>query len=173
MMSGERIRVLHVITQLELGGAQQNTLYTCGHLDRDRFEPMLACGPGGYLDDEARALADVPVHFLPSLVRPVRPHRDLLAVASLARLFSQARPAVVHTHSSKAGIAGRWAAWLAGVPRVVHSIHGFGFHDGQRPAVRRAFVAVERMTSRITTRFIAVSHANRETGATLRLFPPA
>jgi glycosyltransferase involved in cell wall biosynthesis len=167
-----RERVLHVITQLELGGAQQNTLYTCAHLDRGRYEPVLACGVGGYLDDEARALPDVPVHFLASLVRPVRPHRDAAAVASLVRLMRRLRPGIVHTHSSKAGILGRWAAWIASVPRVVHSIHGFGFHDGQSPVVRGAYVAVERAVSGFTDAFIAVSHANREEGIARGIFTP-
>ena len=163
-------RVLHIITQLELGGAQQNTLYTCAHLDRERFAPALACGPGGYLDDEARALPDVPVHFLSSLVRPVRPLQDAAALAALVRLMRRLRPAIVHTHSSKAGILGRSAAWLAGVPRVVHSIHGFGFHDGQNPLLRGAFVGAERAVSRLTDAFIAVSHANRSEGIARGLF---
>ena len=60
-------RVLHVITQLELGGAQQNTLYSCAHLDRARFAPVLVCGPGGILDDDARALPDVRTVFLSAL----------------------------------------------------------------------------------------------------------
>jgi glycosyltransferase involved in cell wall biosynthesis len=166
-----RDRVLHVITQLELGGAQQNTLYTCAHLDRGRFEPFLACGPGGYLDDEARALEDVPVHFVPSLVRPVRPHRDAAALGALVRLMRRLRPGIVHTHSSKAGILGRWAAWMAGVPRVVHSIHGFGFHDGQSRMVRGAYIAAERAVSGFTDAFIAVSHANRSEGIARGLFP--
>ena len=165
------VRVLHVITQLELGGAQQNTLYTCEHLDRGRFSASLACGPGGYLDAEARVLDGVQVFFVPALVRAVRPHHDLSALYSLARLTARLRPDIVHTHSSKAGILGRWAAALAGVRRVVHSIHGFGFHDGQRPLVRSALIRAERLTARVTTRFIAVSRANKALGASLGIFP--
>jgi len=165
-------RVLHVITQLELGGAQQNTLYTCAHLDRTRFEPVLACGPGGYLDDEARALPDVPVHFVPALVRPLRPHRDAAALVALVRLMRRLRPGIVHTHSSKAGILGRWAAAMAGVPHIVHSIHGFGFHAGQNGLVRGAYVAAERAVSRFTDAFIAVSRANRDEGIARGIFPP-
>jgi glycosyltransferase involved in cell wall biosynthesis len=167
-----RARVLHVITQLELGGAQQNTLYTCAHLDRARFEPILACGPGGYLDDEARALSDVPAHFLPALVRSVRPHRDLAALLALVRLMRRLRPEIVHTHSSKAGILGRAAAAIAGVPNVVHSIHGFGFHEGQRPVVRAAYILAEKAVAGSTDAFIAVSRANREEGIALGLFDP-
>src|SRR5262249_22108211 len=152
------------ITQLELGGAQQNTLYTCAHLDRGRFAPALACGPGGYLDDEARALPDVPVHFLSSLVRSVRPHRDAAALAGLVRLMRRLRPAIVPPHSRKAGTLGRAGARLAGFPRAVPSIHGFGSHDGQNPLGRGAYVGAERAASRLTDAFIAVSHANKSEG---------
>ncbi|OLD65075.1 MAG: hypothetical protein AUI47_03000, partial [Acidobacteria bacterium 13_1_40CM_2_68_5] len=167
-MNARRVRVCHVITLLEPGGAQDNTLYTVSHLDAS-FVPSLVCGRGGALDGEARRLG-VPLRFVPSLVRPVRPHLDALALLSLARLFRKERPDIVHTHSSKAGVLGRLAARLAGVPRVVHTIHGFGFHESQRWPVRRAFIALEGLVARLTTRFIAVSRANLETGVALGLF---
>jgi glycosyltransferase involved in cell wall biosynthesis len=78
---------------------------------------------------------------------------------------------IVHTHSSKAGVLGRAAARLAGVPVVVHSIHGYPFHPRQRPAVRRAYVAAERLAARWTTHFIAVAQADIEEGVALGLFP--
>jgi glycosyltransferase involved in cell wall biosynthesis len=77
----------------------------------------------------------------------------------------------VHTHSSKAGILGRAAARRAGVPVVIHSIHGFGFHPRQNPAVRRFYVALERLAARWTTHFIAVARADIEEGVALGLFP--
>lgn len=168
-MSARRVRVCHVITQLELGGAQENTLYTVSHL-APPFHPILVCGRGGLLDTEARGLG-VPVRFVPSLVRPIRPHLDALTLVRLARLFREERPDIVHTHSSKAGILGRLAAALAGVPRVVHTIHGFGFHAAQPRPVRDAFIALERLAARVTTHFIAVSRANIEAGIALGLFP--
>jgi glycosyltransferase involved in cell wall biosynthesis len=166
------VRVCHVITLLELGGAQDNTLYTVGSL-RPPFRAMLVAGPGGILDDEARRLADVEVRFVPALVRPIRPLRDLRAVTGLARLFRRLRPDIVHTHSSKAGIIGRAAARAAGVPIVVHSIHGFGFHDGQPRWLRAALVGLERAAAPLTTHFIAVSRANLDRGAALGIVDPA
>src|SRR5581483_8443202 len=80
------------------------------------------------------------------------------------------RPMIVHTHSSKAGILGRWAARLSGVPIIVHTIHGFGFTPYQHPAVRRLLIALERSTARFTTRFFVVSEANRRMGINLGLF---
>jgi glycosyltransferase involved in cell wall biosynthesis len=165
-----RIKVCHVITRLELGGAQQNTLHTVAHLDRRRFEPLLIAGAGGLLDEEARGIPDLSVTLLPELVRPVRPGRDLAALAKLTALLRRLAPDIVHTHSSKAGILGRWAARLAGVPVVVHTIHGFGFHAEQGRLASWVFRALERATSRVTTRFVAVARANVRTGLEHRLF---
>ena len=104
-MSARRVRVCHVITLLEPGGAQDNTLYTVSHLQAP-FLPSLVCGRGGALDREAGRLG-VPLRFVPSLVRPVRPHLDILTLLRLVRIFREDRPDIVHTHSSKAGILGR------------------------------------------------------------------
>ncbi|HEX9743261.1 MAG TPA: glycosyltransferase family 4 protein [Nitrospiraceae bacterium] len=163
--------VCHIITKLELGGAQRNTLFTVSHLDPARFRSMLVTGEPGLLDDEARKLAGVEFHQIPSLVRAVRPLSDLRALLALAWLLRRMKPAIVHTHSSKAGILGRMAAWLAGVPVIIHSIHGFGFTRYQSVPVRRMLIALECVAARITTRFFAVSDANRQLGVELGLFP--
>jgi len=118
--------ICQIVTKLELGGAQQTALYVVAHLDRSRFRPVLISGEPGMLDAEAKALRDVAFHQVPSLVRPIRPWRDLRALFELTRLLEKLTPAIVHTHSSKAGILGRWAAWLAGVPIIIHTIHGYG-----------------------------------------------
>jgi len=162
--------VCHIITKLELGGAQENTLFTVSHLDPARFRPILIAGEPGLLDDEARKLPGVEFHRVPSLVRELRPLSDLRALAALTQLLRRLRPAIVHTHSSKAGILGRLAARLAGVPVIIHSIHGFGFTRYQSPPVRRALIALECLAARITTRFFAVSEANRRLGVELGLF---
>jgi len=165
-----KIRVCHIITQLELGGAQQNTLYTVTHLDPSRFEPVLVSGTEGILVDDART-AGVRAHFVRSLDRDVSPARDVTALAGLTRLLRRERPDIVHTHSSKAGILGRWAACLAGVRVIVHSIHGYGFNPTQSRLTREFYVALERLTGRWTTSaFVAVSEANLKEGLELELF---
>ena len=159
-----RVHICHIVTLLELGGAQQNTLYTVAHLDRQRYRVSLIAGEGGLLDEEALALPDVEVHLLRELVREVDPARDLKALARLTSLLLRLQPDVVHTHSSKAGVLGRWAAYLAGVGTVVHSIHGFGFHHGT-PLLQRGFYrALEAGTAAVTTRFLAVSQASVDFG---------
>jgi glycosyltransferase involved in cell wall biosynthesis len=163
------IRVCHVITLLEMGGAQDNTLYTATHL-RPPFVPSLVCGPGGMRDDDARR-SGIPVTFVPSLVRAINPVRDLAAIAGLARIFRRVRPAIVHTHSSKAGIVGRVAARLAGVPVVVHSVHGFGFNRTQPAPLRALLVGLERLVAPLTTRFVLVSRANLDLGVRLGVVP--
>lgn len=150
-------KVVHVVTRLDLGGAQQNTLYTVAHLDRSAWEPVLVCGEGGVLDPEAKTCRTV---FLPSLVHPVSPLNDFLAYLELTSFFLREKPSVVHTHSSKAGIIGRFAAFTASVPVILHTYHGFGFHDRQNPLVRAFYVAVERLAARLSTRSIFVSQSN-------------
>lgn len=164
--------MLHVITRLELGGAQRNTLYTVEHLDPERFEAGLAWGPGDRLDAEAERMDGVRLFPVEELIRPVRPSRDRAAVVALRRVVRQFGPQVVHTHSSKAGVVARVAAALERVPVVLHSIHGYGFTPLQPAPVRLLYVAVERVMARWTDHFIAVSGANLRLGLELGLFAP-
>jgi glycosyltransferase involved in cell wall biosynthesis len=162
--------VCHIITKLELGGAQRNTLFTVSHLDKSRFRTFLITGEAGILDEEARALMGDRFYQVSRLGRDIRPFQDALAFVALRKLLIRIKPTVVHTHSSKAGIIGRLAAWAAGVPVVVHSIHGFGFTRYQHPLRRRLLIGAERLTARVTTRFFAVSEANRNEGIGHQLF---
>ncbi len=173
-----KARVVHIITRLELGGAQQNTLYTVEHLDRSRFSVALYCGDGGILNDEASAIPDLDFEIVPELVREVRPWKDMNALWQLRAMLKDevkmsGLPVIVHTHSSKAGVLGRWAAWLAGVPLIVHTYHGFGFNDYQRLPVRYAFLAAERLTARVTDYVIAVSQANLDKAQGLSIADPS
>ncbi|MGQ0552518.1 MAG: glycosyltransferase [Planctomycetota bacterium] len=169
---GAPVPVVHIITQLELGGAQQNTLHTVAALDRARFAPWLVAGPGGLLDADARALHGVEVRFLPELVRPIRPLKDWLATRRLSALLAPlaARgPLLVHTHSSKAGIVGRRAAAALRAGPIVHSIHGFG-HAAVPWPLRRAALWAESRLAACTDAFLSVSRANIEEGRRLGLF---
>jgi glycosyltransferase involved in cell wall biosynthesis len=163
--------VCHIITKLELGGAQQNTLFTVSHLDASRFRAVLITGEPGMLDQDAKALPRVDIYHVPTMVRPLRLWRDLRALVFLTGLLRTLKPTIVHTHSSKAGVIGRLAAWFAGVPIIIHTIHGFGFTRYQHPLLRHLLLSVERIVARITTRFFAVSEANCRQGVTLGLFP--
>lgn len=173
-MTMPRATVVHIITQLELGGAQEIALLFCRHLARHDFHVHLVAGRGGILDDEAGRSPGISFHHDDHLVRPVRPAEDLRCLGSLTELLRQLRrgaaaPMIVHTHSSKAGIIGRWAAWRAGAEIRIHSIHGFGFHAAQPWATRAAFQLAERVTAPITHAFCPASEANRRVAERLGL----
>jgi glycosyltransferase involved in cell wall biosynthesis len=164
------IKVVHVITKLELGGAQRNTLFTLSNLDRSRYSPVLVHGPGGEMLEEAAAIPGVERYMVRSLVREISPFKDFLAIAGLYAIFRRAvktsggLPVIAHTHSSKAGILGRLAAYLAGVPIIVHTVHGYGFNDWQARFKRTVLVLAERAVSPFTTYFVAVAGDNIEKG---------
>ncbi|MGH7258052.1 MAG: glycosyltransferase family 4 protein [Nitrospiraceae bacterium] len=162
--------VCHVITKLELGGAQEVALRVVSSLDRGLFRAVLIAGPGGLLLEEAQMLPGVEVRIVSSLVREITPLNDLRALVQLVQTFRQLRPTIVHTHSSKAGILGRLAAWMAGVPVIVHTIHGYGITPEQPGWVRRILIALEWLIGRITTFWIAVSNADLKQGLRWRLF---
>ncbi len=162
-----KIRVVHIITRLIVGGAQENTMLTAALLDKRRFDTEVISGPQtgseGSLIDEVRQRG-VPLTILPDLVREISPLHDLKALSKLARLVRQGRYDIVHTHSSKAGVLGRWAGWMAGVPIIIHTVHGWGHTDCQHPFVRSIYIVLEKLTQRITDRLVVVSPRNTEKG---------
>ena len=163
-----KIKAAHIITTLELGGAQQNTLYTVEHLDKDKYDVTLISGRGGLLDGEVDRKG-IRVIFIPLLKRNILPWLDLVAFLKLWRTCKKERFTIVHTHSSKAGILGRWAARLAGVPVLIHTVHGWGFNDYQNPLLKRFYIWLERLTANITTNLIAVSYKDVEKGLEERI----
>ena len=153
-----RMRVLIVITRGEPGGAQVHVLELARGL-RGRIELQVAIGDEDFLAGELRAL-EVPVHVLWDLQRDPSPSADLRVLTALRALIRAIRPHLVHTHSSKAGVLGRAAAWREGVP-ALHTAHAWSFSEGQ--PWRRVAMAlpVEIAAGRATRRFIAVSEADR------------
>jgi glycosyltransferase involved in cell wall biosynthesis len=162
--------ICHIITKLELGGAQEVALYAVSHLDRTRFRRVLMAGPGGLLTEEARRLPGVDLIIVPTLGRRIHAIRDLVAFLHLVRLLHRVKPAIVHTHSSKAGILGRWAAWCAGVPLIFHTVHGFGITPAQPRWLQHLLILVERITGWITTHWVVVAAIDEERGRRWGLF---
>jgi len=168
------MNVCHVITRLIVGGAQENTVLTCrGLVQRGHRVTLVAgreTGPEGSLWGHAEACGAELVR-LDDLRRRVNPWCDWRAGRGLRRLFERLRPDVVHTHSSKAGILGRWAAARAGVPVIVHTIHGMSFNRTQPVAVRWLYRSLERWAAWETTAFIAVAEAMVDQAVAARLAP--
>lgn len=156
------MRICHVITRLIIGGAQENTVLTCQGLHDKGHQVCLVtgpeAGPEGSLLEEARA-GGYAVEVVPSLRRAARPLTDLRARRDLARLFAQMRPDVVHTHSSKAGILGRLAARDAGIPHILHTIHGMSFNRTQPVVLQALYRGLERYCAHFTDRLVCVADA--------------
>lgn len=156
------MNVVHFITRLIIGGAQENTLLTVEDQHRDYGDAVsLLTGPGlgpeGSLEDRARR-GGFPMHVLPRLYRHISPAYDWASYREFVRLLREIKPDVVHTHSGKAGVLGRAAAAKLGIP-VVHTIHGPSFYRGQSRVAYGAYVAAEKWAGRRTDRFISVCDA--------------
>jgi glycosyltransferase involved in cell wall biosynthesis len=169
-MHAAPVRVAVVITRLE-GGAGILALRGAAALDPARFAVTIIAGSSGPLVGQARA-AGLEVVPEASLRTPIGPAADLAALRRLTALLRARRFDVVHTHTAKAGAVGRLAARRAGVGRIVHTYHGFPFHEFQSPARRGAYVAVERRLGRITDLALAVGSGVAVEAVRRRLIPP-
>lgn len=156
------MKICHVITRMIVGGAQENTALTCAGLHARGHDVTLVTGPeagpeGNLLAEARRAGYDV--WIVESMRRSVDPLSDWRTRRTLAEMFQAMRPDVVHTHSSKAGILGRLAARDAGVPIIVHTIHGMSFNRTQSWPVRTFYRQIEAWCAKSTDRIICVADA--------------
>jgi glycosyltransferase involved in cell wall biosynthesis len=173
-MKQRKIHVLYIITKLELGGAQKVCLSLFKGLTAYGYTSSLASGSEGILVDEIKEQKCV--YFLPSLKREVSLRgiynelRAFLSLIATIKTIKEEQPhLIVHTHSTKAGIVGRWAAFFAGVTHRIHTIHGYAFHTHSSLFSWLLFYGIELITSFITTHFICVSSEDVKAG--IRLFP--
>jgi glycosyltransferase involved in cell wall biosynthesis len=153
------LRVLHAITRLTLGGSSENTIASCVALDAAGYECTLATS---FRESDAASLADARrrgcrVVDLPALGREVAPLADLTALLQIIGLIRRDRPAIVHTHTSKAGFIGRLAAAVARVPAVIHQPHGHVFYGYYGPRRTAVFTALERWAARWTDRIVTLT----------------
>lgn len=159
------MRIVHIITRLIIGGAQENTLLSCeGQYARGHEVTLItgpAIGPEGSLMPRAEC-AGFKVVVVDAMRRSILPGKDWRTYRRLVKLLREIRPDVVHTHSSKAGIIGRWAARKAGVPVIVHTIHGLAFTASTSRVANAAYEFLERRTAPLTTKIVCVADAMRE-----------
>ena len=167
-----KLNVLHIITKLELGGAQQNTLYCLLKHDRSKYNVFLVSGTEGILVKKAQQLKDVKVILLPGLKHELSPWSDLRCLFTLRKLFIKEKIDLVHTHSSKAGILGRLAARLAKVKIIVHTVHGFSFNEFQPVLKKKLYIFLERLAAKYTDKLIAVTGMDIEKGLKAKIGKP-
>jgi len=170
----KKTRVIHIITRLDKGGSAETTLQVASLLNREKYDIFLVHGLSlesnmGVMEQEAliRDLSQaekkgVRVFAIPSLVRRLSLRNDLLAFVSIYRLIKRIKPHTVHTHTSKAGVLGRFAAYLAGVPIIIHTPHGHVFHSYYGYIVTKMIVFVERIMSLMTDKITALTDKERD-----------
>lgn len=162
------MKIVHIITRLILGGAQENTLITCKLLAQRGHEVTLitgpALGPEGELFNQTKG-QEYETVVVDEMRRAIEPFKDFVAYRKLKRLLRQLQPDIVHTHSAKAGILGRYAGsalkgvWDPRRPGIVHGIHGLAFHPYQSRWVNRVYVAIEKAAAKRTDCFVSVADA--------------
>lgn len=156
------MRITHVITRLIVGGAQENTLSSVlGLREKPGLDVQLISGPAIGPEGSLQCL-DPHALIIPHLIRPIHPYQDFLARRELESLFRRTKPDIVHTHSGKAGVLGRLAAARAGVPTIVHTIHGPSFGPFQGAVPNFLFRTAERRAARVTSHFVTVADAMTE-----------
>jgi len=169
------MKIVHIITRLILGGAQENTLITCKLLAQRGHDVTLitgpAIGPEGELFNQTKR-QDYSVVVLDRLRRAINPFNDIVSYFQIKRLLRQLQPDIVHTHSAKAGILGRFAGYSLRTklrtktqdprpkrPAIVHTLHGLAFHQYQSKWLNKFYIAIEKSAAKRTDFLISVADA--------------
>ncbi|MFH1282272.1 MAG: glycosyltransferase family 4 protein [bacterium] len=156
----KKIKILNIITRLDRGGSAENTILTVSHIRNDKFDNLLISGPTNDPDgsiSEFIKKQEVDVHYLSYLVRQINPIKDILAFFWLLFFIRRHKFDIVHTHASKAGIIGRWAAFFAGTKAIIHTPHGHVFYGYYGRLKSALFVLLEKITALITKKIITLT----------------
>jgi glycosyltransferase involved in cell wall biosynthesis len=165
----QKSNLLYVITKLELGGAQKQLLSLIERIDKKEYNIFLITAYRGLLIEDALSIEGLQLKRSIFLERSINPLKDLLALIEIYRFIKKNKIDIIHTHSSKAGILGRWAAKLAKVPAIIHTIHGWPFHRWQNSLIRQFYILLERLTATIAHVLIAVSEHDVEKGIKFKI----
>ncbi len=165
MEAKKNLHILYIITKLELGGAQKTCLSLFKNCGDNSSTTWLISGEEGFFTESVKN--NPHVILLPSLKREFN-WKDIKAffdiISEIKKLKALYPDLIVHTHSTKAGYLGRWAAWFCNIKNILHTIHGFGFHDYQSKFEYIIAYILEKITSLITTKYICVSSADQTIG---------
>ncbi|OGU83784.1 MAG: hypothetical protein A2499_15220 [Stygiobacter sp. RIFOXYC12_FULL_38_8] len=161
MAESKKIKVLNIITLFSVGGATETVVSMAEGLNKKGYDVHIATGPNipteGSMYETANRL-NIPVYTFENLKRAINLIDDVRIILELARFIRKNNYDIVHTHSSKAGVVGRLAAWLAGTKVRLHTIHGLPFHRYESWFVRNSFKLIEKFAALTCTKLVAVTH---------------
>ncbi len=174
-MQTRKPRVLRIINRLNLGGPTYNVAYLTKYMEDD-FETLLIAG----MKDESEATSDFIVNklgleprYIKNMYRSLNPIKDRKSVNEIREIIREFKPDIVHTHASKSGAVGRWAAIKENVPIIIHTFHGHIFHSYFSSLSTRAFLEIERYLAKKSTKIIAISDLQKkELSADFKICPP-
>ena len=178
-----KTKVIHVITRFDKGGSSENTFLTVKGLNRNKYDVILIRGlaeESRMGREEAAAAArnmeqvenaGIRVITIPELVRSIAVVNDIKALFALLRIFKYEKPQLVHTHTSKAGILGRWAAFFAKTGTIIHTPHGHVFWGYFGRLKTCLFILLEKLTSSITDKIITLTEQEKQDHLHFRIAP--
>lgn len=170
------MKIAHIITRMIVGGAQENTLFTCLDLVRHYHDDVLlitgpALGPEGDLMQKMAGAGEVRTVYVDPMRRAIHPMRDWQSYFAIKKILRDFQPYVVHTHSAKGGILGRLAAHSLGVPAIVHTVHGAPFHPYQGRGARWFYQACERHAAKKCHALVSVANAMSDLMVNAKIAP--
>jgi len=157
-------RVLRIINRFNLGGPTYNAAYLTKHLP-ERYETLLLGGMKDASEDSSQFIVEnlgITPKILPEMRRPVNPYRDYKAFREIKSIIRTFKPDIVHTHASKPGALGRWAAHQMNVPVIIHTFHGHVFHSYFNNFTTGVYKSLERKLAKMSTRIVAISEKQKE-----------
>lgn len=160
----QKTNLLYVITKLELGGAQKQLISLICGLDKEKYNVFLFTAREGLLVNEAFSIDKLILYRSRFLERAINPIKDILALIEIYSFVRRNKIQIVHTHSSKAGVLGRFAAKLAKFPIIIHTVHGWSFHRYQPKVISYFYLTLEKICASFASRIIVVSNFDRIRG---------
>jgi glycosyltransferase involved in cell wall biosynthesis len=165
-------RILFIITHLELGGAQKQLLSILKSINQAKYIIHLITSDKGYLKEEFLRLSYIKLKLIPQLKRRINPLLDTIVFFKIYFYIKRNRFYIVHTHSPKASILGRWAAYFAGTKNIIYTVHGWPFHKFMNSFSYYLYLFLEKLTAKITKKIIVVSKADFRIGIEKKIASP-
>lgn len=161
----KKIRILNIITRLSIGGVSKHVFILTRLFNEDPYRSIIVSGRCEDHEKDLFAQAreyELEVIYVPEMERSINPFKDLISVFKLYRIIKQLAPDVVHTHTAKAGVAGRIAAKLAGVKTIIHTFHGNNFQGYFGFLMSQVSINTERLLALFSRGIIAISAQQKD-----------